>query len=156
MVATINPGAIAGTKLYIGTSEAIPSPDDFIEVKNISNLGSFGGTNFNKIALESVGDGYTRQLKGTQLAPPMDVVLNRDDDDPGQVLMKAASADRNSLFWFKVEENDGPPTNITPTYTRFQGRVYGWVTTGGGVNDLKRINTSIEIEPDTITTVGAT
>lgn len=154
---TITPGAVAGTKLYIGGSAAVaPSPDTFLEIGNISSLGSYGGTNFNKIALESVGDGYTRQLKGTQLAPAMDIVLNRDDDDVGQVSMKAASADRNSLYNFRVVENDGPPTNLTPTIVTFKGRVYGWVTAGGGVNDIKRINTSIEIEPDTIATIAAT
>jgi len=145
-------GAIAGTKLFIGgTGALIPSPDNvlWVEVKNLSNLGAYGGTNFNKIALESIGDGYTRQLKGTQLAPSMDIVLNRDDTDAGQLAVKAASNDRNSFFNFKVEEND-IGTGLNPTRTVFKGRVYGYATAGGGVNDLKRINTSIEVEPDTI------
>jgi hypothetical protein len=146
-------GALAGTKLFIGgTATLIPSPDNisWVEIKNISNLGAYGGTNFNKIALESIGDGFTRQLKGTQLAPAMDVVLNRDDTDAGQIALRNASADRNSLYNFKVEEND-IGTGLNPTRTTFKGRVYGYVTAGGGVNDLKRINTSIEIEPDTVT-----
>lgn len=145
-------GAVAGTKLFIGgTGATTPSPDNvlWVEVGNISNLGSYGGTNFNKIALEQIGSGYTKQIKGTQLAPAMDIVLNRDDTDAGQVAMRSASADRNSLYNFKVEEND-IGTGLNPTRTIFKGRVYGWVTAGGGVNDVKRINTSIEIEPDTV------
>jgi len=150
-------GAVAGTKFFIGgTGTLIPSPDNvlWVEIKNLSNLGSYGGTNFNKIALESIGDGYTRQLKGTQLAPAMDIVFNRDDTDAGQVAVRAASADRNSLYNFKVEEND-IGTGLNPTRTVFKGRIYGYVTAGGGVNDLKRINTSIEIEPDTIIVTAA-
>lgn len=150
-------GAVAGTKLYIGgTGATTPSPDNvlWVEIGNISTLGAYGGTNFNKIALESVGSGFTKQLKGTQLAPSMDIVLNRDDADLGQVALKNASADRNSLFNFRVDENDiGTGTN--PTRTVFKGRVYGYATAGGGVNDLKRINTSIEVEPDTIIQTAA-
>jgi len=150
-------GAIAGTKLYIGgTGTLVPSPDNilWVEVGNLSNLGVYGGTNFNKIALESIGDGYTRQLKGTQLAPSCDIVLNRDDTDLGQIALRAASADRNSKFNFKIEEND-IGSGLNPTRTVFKGRVYGYATAGGGVNDLKRINTSIEIEPDTIIQTAA-
>ena len=150
-------GALAGTKLFIGgTATTIPSPDNtsWVEVKNLSNLGAYGGTNFNKIALESIGDGYTRQLKGTQLAPSMDIVLNRDDTDLGQIAVRNASNDRNSLYNFKVEEND-IGTGLNPTRTIFKGRVYGYTTAGGGVNDIKRINTSIEVEPDTIVVTTA-
>jgi hypothetical protein len=150
-------GAVAGTKLYIGgTGTLVPSPDNvaWIEIGNISTLGAYGGTNFNKIALESVGSGFTKQLKGTQLAPSMDLVFNRDDADLGQLALKAASADRNSLFNFRVDEND-VGTGANPTRCVFKGRVYGYATAGGGVNDLKRINTSIEVEPDTIITTQA-
>ena len=150
-------GAIAGTKFYIGGTGALaPSPDNvlWVEIKNLSNLGAYGGTNFNKIALESIGDGFTRQLKGTQLAPTMDIVLNRDDTDAGQLALKASSADRNALYNFRVDEND-IGTGANPTRTIFKGRVYGYATAGGGVNDLKRINTSIEVEPDTILTTQA-
>jgi len=150
-------GAVAGTKLFIGgTATTIPSPDNitWVEIGNISNLGSYGGTNFNKIALEQIGSGYTKQIKGTQLAPAMDIVLNRDDTDAGQVALRTASADRNSLYNFKVEEND-IGTGLNPTRTVFKGRVYGYVTAGGGVNDIKKINTSIEIEPDSVIVINA-
>lgn len=150
-------GALAGTKLFIGgTATTIPSPDNtsWVEVGNISSLGAYGGTNFNKIALEAIGSGYTKQLKGTQLAPSMDITVNRDDTDLGQIAMRNASSDRNSLYNFKVEEND-IGTGLNPTRTIFKGRVYGWATAGGGVNDIKKINTSIEPEPDTVVVTTA-
>lgn len=146
-------GAVAGTKLYIGTTETSPSPDDWVEIKNISNLGNLM-TQFAKIAVESVGDGYTRQIKGTQSVTPMDLVLNRDDTDPGQIAAKAASADRNSFYWFKIEEND-IGSGARPTTSVFKGRLYGSGSSYGGVNDLKKINTSLEVEPDSITVTAA-
>lgn len=148
-------GAVAGTKLYIGgTATIIPSPDVaspdiWTEIGNISNLGSVM-TQFAKIAVESVGDGYTRQIKGTQSSPELALVLNRKDDDPGQLLVKAANNDRNTKYNFKVVENDLPIGGTVATTTVFKGRVYGFGSTYGGVNDLKKVNTSIEIEPDTI------
>jgi hypothetical protein len=150
-------GALAGTKLYIGgTGTLVPSPDNvlWVEVGNISNLGVYGGTTFNKIALEAIGDGYTRQLKGTQLAPSCEISLNRDDTDLGQIAFRTASTDRNSKYNFKIVEND-IGTGLNATTTVFKGRIYGYATAGGGVNDLKKINTSIEIEPDTIIQTAA-
>lgn len=139
-------GAVASTKLFIGgTTVSPPSPDLYTEVKNVSNLGTVM-TQFAKIAVESVGDGYTRQIKGTQSAPEFALSLNRDDTDAGQTLLKAATADRNSFYQFKILENDGI------TVTTFKARVYGFGTAYGGVNDLKKTNTTLEIEPDSIVT----
>lgn len=142
--------AVAGTKFYIGTSETVASPDDYIEVGNIRTFPPWGGTTFNKIAVESVGSGYTKQIKGTELAPPADIVLNYDPADAGQAAMETASTDRNNLYNCKVVGNDGPPENAVATEWTFRARIYGWAIAGGGVNDLHTINTSLEIEPDTI------
>lgn len=152
-------GATAGTKLYIGGSATIipspdvASPDVWTEIGNVSNLGTVA-LQFAKIAVESVGDGYTRQIKGTQSSPEMVLVLNRKDDDAGQILLKAASTDRNTKYNFKIVENDIGSGTVATTII-FKGRVYGFGTVYGGVNELKKVNTSIEIEPDTIVTSPA-
>lgn len=227
-------GAAAGTKFYYGTAGVSPV---YTEVKDVSNLGDIG-TNFAKIAVESLGDGYTRQIKGTASAPSFTVTLNRNPTDPGQILLQAAAADRNTLFNFKVVENDAPtalsavvtitiaapgvvswtahglainsqvifsttgalPTGLTAgtvyfvsatgftanafsvsltaggaaitttgtqsgvhtatsvpagTTSTFKGRVYGFATSIGSVNDLKKVSTSVEVEPDTIVQTAA-
>lgn len=147
-------GAVAGTKIYIGTAETIASPDDYIEIGQVSSLGDVGLT-FSKIAIESVGSGYTFQIKGTQSAPPMSMVLNRDDTDAGQAAVRVASVDRNSKYNFKVVENDiGTGFGATTAY--FKGRVYGYGTSYGGVNAVKQVKFDIEIEPDSIINVAAT
>jgi len=152
-------GAVAGTKCYIYSTAAtagvfaVPaSPDLWLEIGQISNLGNLM-QQFAKIAVESVGDGYTRQIKGTQSVPEFALVVNRKDDDVGQVKLKAVLTDRNSLWWFKIAENDILTSN--PTTSFFQGRVYSGGSTYGGVNDLKKSNYNIEVEPDSISTVAA-
>lgn len=159
-------GAVAGTKFYVygGTATAgsftppsSPSPDAspdvrWLEVGQIANLGNVM-TEFSKIAVESVGDGYTRQIKGTQSSPTFDLVVNRKDDDEGQIWLKNISTSRNTLYWFRVLDND--VIAVTGTNTYFQGRVYSSGTQYGGVNDLKKAAYSIEIEPDSISTTAA-
>jgi hypothetical protein len=145
-------GAVAGTKFYIAPVAASPSPDTYVEVKNIANLGDLV-MQFSKIAVESVGDGYTRQIKGTQSTTPMTIMLNRDDTDPGQIALKAAFSNRNSLYPFKIIENDIVVTATTSTFT---GRVYNSGSKYGAVNALKQLSVDIEVEPDSIVVVEGT
>jgi hypothetical protein len=154
MPGTTGAGAVAGTKIYIGGSDVVPSPDDYVEIGQVSSLGDVGLT-FSKIAIESVGSGYTFQIKGTQSAPACSMVLNRDDSDAGQALVRLASVDRNTKFNFKVVEND-IGTGTTATTQTFKGRVYGYGTKYGGVNAVKQVAFDIEIEPDTIVVTAAT
>lgn len=153
-------GAVSGTKFYVYTSAGTAgnftppaaSPDLWLEVGQINNLGNVM-IEFAKIAVESVGDGYTRQIKGTQSSPTFDLNVNRKDDDVGQSKLKTISTDRNSVWWFRVVDNDAVTVFGTTTY--FQGRVYSQGPQYGGVNDLKKAAYSIEIEPDSISTVAA-
>lgn len=160
-------GAVAGTKLYVWggvatsgnfTPPSAGSPDttspdlQWLEVGQIANLGNVM-QEFSKIAVESVGSGYTYQIKGTQSSPTFDLVVNRKDDDIGQIKLRLITTDRNTLYWFRVVDNDIITTNGTTTY--FQGRVYSGGTQYGGVNDLKKTAYSIEIEPDSISVVAA-
>lgn len=154
MPGTTGAGAVAGTKLYIGGTQTVASPDTYTEIGNIATLGDVGLT-FSKIAVESVGSGFTFQIKGPQSAPPMSMVLNRDDNDAGQALVRLASVDRNGKYNFKVVEND-IGTGLTATTQYFKGRVYGYGTTYGNVSAIKQVKFDIEIEPDSLFTVPAT
>jgi hypothetical protein len=142
-------GAVAGTRLDIAPPGASPSPDLYVEIKDVANLGDVG-RQFAKIARESIGDGYTRQIKGTASVPAFDLVLNRDDEDPGQQEVLEASENRNALYNFRLVENDGEGVIAASTRILFTGRVYGYLRRFGGVNSLKQVVTSIEIEPDSI------
>lgn len=142
MTAGVN--AVAGTKLYIGTSETIASPDDYLEIGDIKNLGDLS-SQFNEIVIESLGSGYSYSVKGTQQYPNVQLVLNRNDSDTGQLALKAASAAaRGTLYNFKILETDGG-------IAVWKGEVFGYGTSYGGVNDVRLVKTSISVRPSTIT-----
>lgn len=140
---TAGVGPVSGTKLFIGTSESVASPDDYIEIKNISNLGNISQT-FAQIAVEDLGDGDTYQLKGQRSFPNFDVTLNRNDSDQGQLALKTASeATRGTLYNFKILETDGGTVV-------WKGEVFGYGPSYGGVSSLRTVQTSISIRPSTM------
>jgi hypothetical protein len=136
-------GPVAGTKLYIGGSDSVPSPDDYIEIKEIATMGNIAQT-FTPITVESVGSGDSYDIKGTRRYPNFELTLNRDDVDPGQIALKAAAeAVRGTLYNFRIVENDGG--DVT-----WKGEVFGYGPNYGGVNALLQVATSISIRPETI------
>lgn len=143
-------GAVAKTQLYIADPGVIvASPDPYTEITDINNIGELG-IQFQAIAMETIGDGYTRQLKGTQSSPSLPLVLNRDNSDAGQQALKAAAEDATqALYNFKIVLND--TGNSSPTNFVFKGKVMSFISVFGGVNDPRRANAAIEVEPDTIT-----
>jgi len=143
---TVTVGAVAGTKFYIGPAsvdaQAVTSPDQWVEVGDISNLGDLS-QNFAEIAVESIGSGDSYNLKGTRSFPNVALTLNRNDSDTGQLAMKTASAAvRGTLYPFKIEEADGGTL-------LFDGEVFGYGPSYGGVNTLRTIKTSVSVRPDT-------
>lgn len=139
---TAGVGPVSGTKFYIGGADSVPSPDDYVEIKDISNLGDVS-QQFAQIAVASLGDGDTFQLKGQRSFPNFDLVLNRNDSDPGQLALKAASAaDRGTLYNFRILETDDGTVE-------WKGEVFGYGPAYGGVSDLRSVKTSVSIRPST-------
>lgn len=141
---------VAGSKLYIGTaSGAIPSPDvtspDFwTEIKPVSSLGDLNQT-FANITVESIGDGDSYDLKGVRRYPNFEITLNQDDTDAGQIALKvAAAATRGTLFPFRIVESDGVGSVM------WQGEVFGYGPSYGGVGNLKTVKTSISVRPASV------
>lgn len=149
--ATFTTTAVVGTKLYIGGHDAfLISPDSapWVEVGNLFHIGPYLGLDFKAINLEAIGDGYTRKLKGSAFARPLDLVINRDDVDLGQIALKAALPDRTFTYNFKIEETDGVTVRAR---TFFRGQVFAFATeSNDDVNSVKHINASIEVNPSTI------
>lgn len=145
---TAGVGANAGTKFYIGPAGAAPtSPDLWIEVGDISNLGDIMDQ-FTQITVESLGSGFSYSIKGTENFPNLDLTLNRNDSDVGQIAMKAASAaTRGTLYPFKIVDYD----NATGGGAVWQGEVFGFGRSYGQVNTLRTVKTSVSIRPSTIT-----
>lgn len=145
-------GPVSGTKLYIGAAGVLPtvtSPDEWTEIKDISNLGDVS-EQYAQIAVESIGDGDTYHIKGQRQFPNLDLVLNRNDSDTGQGALKAAAASaRGTLYPFKIVEVDGG-------LATWSGEVFGYGPAYGGVSALRTVKTSISIRPSTLTlTLGS-
>lgn len=147
---TASVGPVSGTKLFIADPGAIvASPDPWTEIKDISSLGDIS-LQFAQIAVNSIGDGDTYQLKGQRSVPNFDVTLNRNDSDPGQLALKtAADADRGSLYNFKIEEVDGG-TAV------WKGECFGYGPSYGNESAVRSVKTSISIRPSTLVITPAT
>ena len=142
---TAGVGANAGTKFYIGPAGAAPtSPDLWVEVGDISNLGDIMDQ-FTEITVESLGSGFSYSIKGTENYPNLQLTLNRNDSDVGQIAMKAASAaTRGTLYPFRILDYD------TGLGAVWQGEVFGFGRSYGTVNVLRSVKTSVSIRPSTI------
>lgn len=138
-------GPVSGTRFAIGPSAALgasvpSSPDLFVAVGDISNLGNLAQT-FTEIAVESISSGDTYQLKGQRSFPNITLTMNRNDADAGQAALKTAStATRGTLYWFEIRETDGG--RIT-----WQGEVFGYGPSYGGVAALRSVQTSVSVRP---------
>lgn len=133
MPAATKPQPSADAKLYISAS--LPVTEDeagyaalsFTEIKEVVNIGEFSRT-YNLIAVNSLGQRQTRNLKGsfTEGTPP--VQLNYAPGDPGQQLLLTALQSDND-YSFKIELNDG-------TIFYNQGLVSQAPISLGGVDEL--------------------
>lgn len=142
MTASVN--TVAGTKIYIGDSNAVPSPDNYVEITQVANLGDVS-QQFDQVPIESLSSGDSFNLKGLRKYPNIDLIINRDDSDLGQLALKTASAaTRGTLYNFKILETDGG-TII------WQGEVFGYGPAYGGPNTVRTVKTSISIRPTSIT-----
>ena len=142
---TAGVGPVSGTKFFIGPAGGIPtSPDLWVEVKDISNLGNIAQA-FAQINVDSIGDGDTYTLKGQRSYPDFALTLNRNDSDAGQLALKAASAaSRGTLYPFKILETDGG-------IATWRGEVFGYGPNYGGPNAIRTVVTGVSIRPSTLT-----
>lgn len=146
---------VSGSKLYIADPGPTSPEPSWVEIGDISSIGELG-INYTQVQLESVGDGYTRQLKGTGAAAEFPVVLNRKASDAGQQALKAAAEDTTqALYNFKLELNDQDENDTSPTTFTFKGKAMSFARQQGGPNEIVKINVSIAVEPDSIDEVVA-
>jgi hypothetical protein len=98
-------GATAATRLFIA-DPGTPILSDYVEINNTTNLGDIQ-RQFEAIKVEEVGNPVTYSMKGTENFPNFQLTLNRNNDDPGQQDVQAASENREVLYNFRLEEPDG-------------------------------------------------
>lgn len=151
-MAGIDFDTIAGTKLYIST--AAPTVADgagaaaafallvWVEVGQITNVGSVEGREYSTSTLSTVGDGQDREKKGSFKLPNAEFECAWAADDAGQILIKAASKN-HSVPSFKVVNQD-------TTIDYFTAQVSKYTKSGGTSNDAVKGNMTLLRQTDTV------
>lgn len=143
----------AGCKIYIGTTEATASPDDWLEIGEVTNFSEFGRV-YQLITHQSIGERGDRKFKGSYNDGEISLQLGRDPSDAGQAAAITAR-DADSDYWFKVELNDDTAALTTPTTFTFQGKVMSYTANIGGPNQVVGASIQIAITSGTITETAA-
>lgn len=150
---------VAGMKIYIGEPLASKTTDfveaDFagqswVEIDGWETVGAFGD-NSEVVLFQLVNRNRDLKQKGTANAGTMENVFAQLVDDEGQILVLAASAPSNkNNYAFRVDLNDTPAGGGTPSKRYFIGLVMTAEEAGGGANDPRRLNATIEINSNIV------
>jgi hypothetical protein len=147
-------GPTAGSKLYIGTAESTPSPDDYIEIGEITDFGSFG-RQYQEIVAQAVGSRGDRKFKGTFNDGTMTLKVNRDPSDLGQAAAITAR-DSDSDYNFKIELNDDETGGFTnPTTITLKAKVMSYTLDMGGPNSMVQATIMLGIKSGSISETAA-
>lgn len=152
------PTGTLGAKLFM-TDAAIASTIDseaeffaqsWTELALIQNFGEFG-RQFQLVEFQSVGEGRTYKLKGGYNDGQLQLSFGQDLSDAGQALLRtAANASTQDNYGYRIEFNDAPSGVGGPTTYFFRGLPMGFRTTMGGLNDVIRANSTVEVNSDVI------
>lgn len=148
-MAGIDFDTIAGSKFFIAS--AAPATNDaagfttltWVEVGQITNIGSVVGREYSTSTLSTVSDGQDREKKGSFKLPNAEFECAWAADDAGQILVSAASKNY-SVPSFKLLNQDGSIDYFTAQVSKF--------TKGGGTsNDAVKGMITLLRQTDTIT-----
>lgn len=147
-------GPTAGSTLEIGTSETTASPDDYVAIGEITDLGTFGRV-YQEIVAQSIGTRGDRKFKGTYNDGQMTIKVNRDYADAGQTAVDTA-LDSDSDYNFRITLNDNEDGGFTnPTTITFKAKVMQFPLELGGPNSMMMGNIVLSLKSGTITEVAA-
>lgn len=154
---------VAGCKIYIGGvltpqnadfDEADFAGQSWVEIDGWQQMGAFGDT-AEVVLFNLINRGRDLKQKGTANAGQMQNVFAHLPSDEGQIDLLVASAPTNKdNYAFKIELNDTPSGGSTPSTRYFVGLVMSAEEAGGGANDPRNLNATVEINSN-IVRVGA-
>lgn len=154
---------VAGSKIYIGNAPIADQDDDFVEadfsgvtwteIKGWVTMGAHGDA-ATLVTSDQIGNSRTKKAKGTRNAGSMENVFDVVADDPGQLALIAAEKTDDN-YPFRIVYNDAPAGGGTPSEHKFIGLVMSANRAGGGANDPRRMNATIEINSNLVFTAAA-
>jgi len=148
-MAGIDFDTVAGTKLYIAdeapsaqTAAAFASLG-WVEVGQITSVGSVKGREYSMSTLSTVSDAQDRERKGSFKLPNAEFECAWAEDDEGQMMVEAAANDY-SVPSFKLVKQNGDIRYLTAQVSKF-------VENGGTSNDAVKGQFTLLRQTDTIT-----
>lgn len=143
----------AGSRLYIGTTAPAATKSEFeadvyTEIKELSNAGDIGAS-ANVLTFPLVSDDYVKKSKGARNAGDPVIVVGRDPLDPGQILVRAAEADKYYRN-FKLVIADARSEHYTDSILYFRALVVGVPRQFGGQEDFVTESYTLGIYPKPI------
>lgn len=150
--------ATAGAKLHIGAAKAFTGTDftasDFTtgtpswtEIGGTTNLGSAGDTS-ELITTNHIGEARTRKLKGTRNAGSMQVLIDLDYADAGQLALIAAEK-TDDTYAFRITFNDAPAGG-TPSYRYFVALVMSAAEQLDEANNTTKLAVTLELDSNIV------
>lgn len=137
--------SIGGVMAFEGTdlTEADFSTETWQKVTGITDLGSAGDQS-ELITTNQVSAERQRKLKGTRDAGSMEVVMDLDYSDAGQIALIAAEKDSKS-YAFKLTFNDAPEGG-TPSERYFVALVMSAREAYSNANSVQQLNVTLAID----------
>lgn len=158
--------ATAGAKLYIGGAKAFTGTDftasnfptegegaiTWVQIKGTTNLGSAGDTS-ELITSNQIGIARTRKAKGTRNAGAMEIAVDLDYADAGQLALIAAEKTKETHA-FKLVFNDAPAGG-TPSERLFVALIMSAAEQFDEANSVMKLNASLEIDSNIVRVAAA-
>jgi hypothetical protein len=149
----------ADSKIFIGTTAPIDyttdeqavadfEADDFTEILEMSNLGDIGPV-ANILQFVTVSGNRTKKSKGQLNEGDPVLVVGREANDPGQVLVRAAGKDKYYRN-FKLELADAESEHYTNSVIYFRAIVSGAPRQFGGNESFMTESYTLGIYPQAI------
>lgn len=144
------------TKFYIApisagaTTLAAYQELTWTEIGNVFDLGEFGDM-AEAVESKRVGDSRLRRYKGTRDGGQLDLIVNRDPTDAGQImLVTAAGEDFDRPFKIVMPDRLAPAGKDSEIY--FQAAVLGGRVNMGEADNIVRTTWSLAINTDKLET----
>lgn len=155
--------ATAGTVIAIGpvltsdgtdfeaTDFTTGSPT-YTDIGGTTNLGSAGDTS-ELITSNHIGTARTRKAKGTRNGGSMELVMDLDYADAGQIALIAAEKTKDT-YAFRVTFNDAPAGG-TPSIRYFSALVMSAAEQLDEANATMKLNATLEIDSNIVRVAAA-
>lgn len=148
-MAGIDFDTVANTKLYVST--AAPTTHDetgfaaltWVEVGQLTTIGSVLGREYSMSTLSTVSDGQDREKKGSFKLPNADFECAWAEDDAGQIII-AAAANNHTVPSFKMTKQDVTKIRY------FTAQVSKFVENNGTSNDAVKGQFTLLRQTDTV------